>query len=425
MPVLESRLGYHLDTWLDRLDDEGFHIGVRERLLVLNFLARLSACGELSETQSLQEILQLAGPLVCTKPEQQRQYASLLEEFVAHPGRIAEHEGKAGEDRLTQQKPWSLRWWQSLLIIALIVVCVFVTWRLFRQGKGEIVPPSGPVQIENPQIPSTQKPAPTSKPIYVPVSSLPISDGPSEPGWVLPMRITLLGLGGLSLLALAWLAWARWRRQLYLQATSTDEEVTERFLKDPHPIAIEPAPALIRVASRQLRQRYTGERQVIDIRGTLRASMSAAGALVLRYRAMVHTPEYLILIDQRHPGDHHTEYCNSLVNALKDAGVAAHVHYFEGSPQTGCWDVRAGSRVFEHARATSFSELAARFTGHRLLVFADAQALVEESDGKLRAWSKNLRLFPQRAWLTPMPLASWGPLEPLFVDCLFLRSPRC
>lgn len=395
MPVADVNLGQHLDAWLDHLNDKGFHVGVRERLVIQTLLAQLSADGTLAEFQSLQDILSIAEPLICIKPEQQRQYSVLFQEFV-HP----QQSGHLNDS--IKRGPWLKEFapvaWVSFYIIACVVVLFFGVLLVIDRQK---TPTIG------------MKPTPN---VEQPLSS-------KETEQDRTIQIIVLGVGILALFAIGWRIWARWSRQLYLQAIRTDEEITERFLYDPCPMVLQPAAAIVRGASRQLRQRYAGERHTIDIPSTIYATMAAGGAFTPRYHALPQTPEYLVLIDQRHPSDHHTMYSQSFIDALKDAGVSVQVFYFEGSPQTRCWQIRRSSKGLDRIKIASMSELAARFAGHRLLMFADAQALVEESDGELRDWAQHLRIFPQRAWFTPMPLASWGPLEQMVDEQGFLLLP--
>ncbi|MBK8276619.1 MAG: hypothetical protein IPK92_12505 [Nitrospira sp.] len=232
-----------------------------------------------------------------------------------------------------------------------------------------------------------------------------------------------MSLLGVSLLGLAWLAWSSFRRQLYLQGIRTDQEIEERFLTDPHPVSIEPSPLVVRRASRILRQRYAGQRETLDVRATLYATIKIGGALAPRFRAIGQTPEYVALIDQRHRADHLTTYSEALVATLERHGVTVQRYYFDRSPQAGCWRQRVGLDGSERFDRTTFAELAARCTGQRLLVFAEAEALTDEGSGCPQKWTTDLRSFPQRAWLTPMPLGSWGPTEQLVDEQGFLILP--
>ncbi len=241
---------------------------------------------------------------------------------------------------------------------------------------------------------------------------MPIITGKQPPAWLPAARIALLTLASLALLGMAWLAWSRWRRQRYLQTVRTDAKVSERLLTDPNPVRLEAPSALMRRASRVLRQRYAGEHVTLDIPATLRATIATGGALSPCYKSLHQTPEYLVLIDQRHPTDHHTLYSRALVSALTQCGVNTQLYYFEGSPETGCWRLRTNIQgEQERCAITRFAELAARCAGQRLLVFSEARALVNEADGMARSWTAQLNAFPQRVWLTPMPLASWGRME--------------
>src|SRR5262249_32779426 len=154
------------------------------------------------------------------------------------------------------------------------------------------------------------------------------------------VRAALITIGTVSVLGVCWLLWARRQRQLYLRDTRTDEEVEERFLTDPAAVGIDFPGAIARRVSRVLRRRYASDRLAVEVPGTLRATMAACGGLSPRYSVVKQTPEYVLLVDRRHPSDHHAAYCEALATALMRHGVAMQVYYFEGSPQPGCWRLR-------------------------------------------------------------------------------------
>jgi predicted acylesterase/phospholipase RssA len=407
MPTNDLCFGTLLDNWLNRLDEKKFKIGVRERLLVQTLFAQLSAAGELSEALSLEDRLGLAGPLVCTQPEQQQKYASLLKDFVQEQLVVATE----------SQRPKPCFRHAIFLIGILGFGMLWLVWpsELAIEKPIEIeqlvepTPQFGSTNQEPVEAPSKPSSVTANKPQDFQSESPRTSSAPLVSSEA--TRISLLAFGGISLIGLAWLTWRQWRRELYLQETKTDQEVEERFLNDPDPVEIEFSPTTIRRASRIMRQRYEGEREILDVPATLRATMLAGSAMSVRYSALSQTPEYLVLIDQRHPADHHTVYCEALIAALVRNGVVVQIQYFEGSPQSGCWGVRSTPQGYERGPLTSFSDLASRFMGHRLLMFAETQALIDEADGSPRAWTRYVKAFPQRAWFTPMPLASWGQLE--------------
>lgn len=414
MPLRSPPLGETLDAWLTRLDAEGFQVGLRERLIVQTFLTRLAARGELPE--SSEAALGLIGPLICTTPESQRHYAALLKTFLAvrprrfRRGRAA---AKAPRDETAPARRWGL--WFGLAILLAVLVAGLGWWVSQRPESPETLPPPPVATLDLPKADARAleiyaPPPAASEPIALEAMPRPLRDA----AWL---------VAGLSALLLAWAAWARMRRALYLHGTRTDAEVEEHVLCNPGGDRLEPEAALIRVASRGLRQRVAGEREVLDLPATLAATIDAGGAFSPRYRLLRHTPEYLALIDQRHPGDHLAAYAEAVLDALAAHGVALHVYYFEGSPDLGCWRSRpeqSGRAVFDRA---SFAELVARYGGHRLLVFADTAALVDPISGGCRHWAGQLGGFRQRAWFTPMPMASWGDAESLADAQGFLVLP--
>jgi WD40 repeat protein len=416
MSTLHAPFGEALEAWFSQLDRAGFHIGMRERIVVHALFAQLAAANELPKVAALERMLELARPLLCSQPEQQRNYILLQREFLKQQatarGEPASQQGALQADKKASI-PASL--WASLALI-LLVIAVSILW-LSPAPPDRITP-----EPEVKTVPNAQDPQSPATRVYVPVVGLTIQNaGLGEmPAWSTPARAALLALGSASILSLCWLAWANWRRQLYLQGTRTDQEVEERLLADPNPVNLEPPPSITRRAARGLRQRFAGERVVLDVPATLRATMQAHGGLTPRYSVVKQTPEYLVLIDRRHPADHHAAYSETFVAALARSGVAIQVYSFEGSPQSGCWRPRSGT---DRSSVVSFAELASRHGGQRMIVFAEARALINEVDGTPQPWTRHLGSFPQRAWFTPMPLASWGHTEQAADELGFLALP--
>ena len=382
---------------------------MRERLLVQALLARLAADGDLPPSIPLQHLLELARPLLCTQPEQQRQYQILLRQFLEE-GSAAGGATSAISQRESPGAVRSRRILQLLAVGLLIAIGAGVAAWYKIQPAPVVAPPSNPTSspVAAPTPPPVSDVGPS--PIYVPLSTLPIQQtrvSELSP-WLARARVALPVLGMLCFVALASLVWTRRRRQLYLQGVRTDQEVEERFLTETESVNVDPPPLLSRRAARVMRQRYAGEQLALDVKATLKATMAACGGLSPRYSVVKQTPEYLVLIDRRHPADHFAAYSETFVNTLVRNGVAVQIFYFEGSPQTGCWRATPRRSDAERVGFVSFVELAARFAGHRLLIFSDARALTHEADGVALSWTNHLNVFPQRGWFTPMPLASWG-----------------
>lgn len=423
-----------VDRFLDRLHDDGYGVGVRERLLAHALLARYAESGALPADPA--DRLRLLEPLLSRNEAEQRRFESIVTSFLQRPraGRTRDDakEGPGVGRGLRFGRRAALA---SLLALALIFVAALV-WRNRRDPAPEQAPISGA------ELPDTTRPPDTTavaadtavpvSPIYVPVGSFPdaaeLAPAPAAaPGWLTPLRWGL-GSSGALLFAglLAWMVGRR-RRVAYLQGVRTDEELEEHVLRDPDPVALPIPDATVRPASRMLRQRIAGSREVLDLGATLHATMRAGGAIAARYRPLRQTPEYLVLVDRVSARDHQAAFHELLVDALSRYGVAVDLFHFDGSPAHGCWRPRSahdedGPGAGARGRV-SVAQLSNRYGGHRLLVFGDAACAFEPLRGQPAAWTRHVAPFPSRAWFSPLPLASWGPAEAGVDGLGFLMLP--
>ena len=419
-----NSIGTVLALWLQQLDAAGFRVGVRERLLVQAHLAQRAATNQWAG--DAQSVLAGVAPLLCTSPAQQARYAELLPRFV-----LAQEDGDAATvaAEAARHRPVGLLLWWSrphapalVALAAAILALGLLAWLVCCGLQQPPPPPPLPLPLPSQLAASAVAPAAVSQ-TGVLVVARPLVVQPAlqqRPAWAGPLRTGLIGLAVLATLALAWAAWQRRRRQAVLAQTRTPDAVDEHLLQAGERIPLRPHPALARSVVRALRQRVAGEVQVLDTAATLRATVRAAGALSPRWRSQNRTPEYLVLVDRRHPRDHTTRHQLDLLAALADVGLGTHVWLFEGSPEHGCWPLRASDR---QPLRTAFGELAARHAGQRLLVCGDAVALQDPASGAPRAWARALPLLAEQAWLTPLPLSAWGAAEDAVSAQGFLLLP--
>ncbi len=402
--------GLQLDRWFEHLDGQGFRVGVRERLLVQSLLARMAAEGALPEDG--RAVLALAAPLLCTSPEQQRRYAALLEQFVV---------ASPGLDEPDDPGPRA-RWRVPLACAAAVVAIGLVCWFLWGRTLPAVrVPPAQPV-ASAPQVSQPQSTA-SAPAIYIPPQALSVKPA-QVPAWSSHVRFWLLALGIACALALIARALERRRRQLALQGLRTDEELEHHLLHDDEPIDASPHPGLARAVARVLRQRVAGEARALDAAATLRATVAASGAFTPRWRELRRTPEYLVLVDTRHPADHHAAAALTLVDALARAGVTLHVYAYDTTPAAGCWALGAlGNEDAVTRQRLPVSALATRAAGSRLLVFGAADALLQATTGAVQAWVAGLQPLTERAWFTPQPMHAWSAPEQAADDAGFLVLP--
>lgn len=404
-----------VEAFLDRLRDDGYGVGVRERLLAHALLARCAESGDLPADPG--DRLRLLEPLLSRDEHEQHRFEGVVTTFLRQRPPPSER---------PEPKPIRPgRDWRRVALVALVLALAGVAGLVWRQWPAAESGPrgtAGPASDTTAPADSSVEPDSVTvaslSPIYVPVGSFPDAAelaparGPAVPAAV------RWGLGGFGiLLALAVAAWwvRRRSRVAYLQSVRTDEELEEHVLRDRDPVGLPIPDATVRPASRMLRQRIAGSREVLDLRATLHATMRAGGALSARFRALQQTPEYLVLVDRVSARDHQAAFHERLVGALGGYGVAVDLFYYDGSPARGCWRPRAGQGADGPGgggRAlVSVAQLSNRYGGHRLLVFGDAACAFEPLTGRPAAWTRHVAPFPSRAWFSPLPVVSWGAAE--------------
>ncbi|MEM9984107.1 MAG: PLAT/LH2 domain-containing protein, partial [Bacteroidota bacterium] len=202
--------------------------------------------------------------------------------------------------------------------------------------------------------------------------------------------------------------WQRYRRRL------PDNPAFRKALQAAHGPPIELAfpdqsqrigdgPSLSQLA-RQLRQREKSARQDLDLLASLQATIRKGGFPELQFQAQDRPVEYLALIQSRGPYDQQAQLFAALLKRLRSEEVPIQTWFFYDHPQ---WCFQPGRE-----EPVSLSRLAQRFTGYRLMIFAEAGSLLNPQQSDLR---KNLKplldLWEEKALLTPLPVADWGRAE--------------
>jgi len=164
-----------LSDWFDQLARAGLRAGVRERLLANALLLRLAVQGRLPADRV--ERLRLIGPLVCGSPQQQRDYARLVDEVArtGAGGAAVEAVGGQGADEAVDSRRARVVWiWLTALVLAQLLA---VGWQTFGgkffEGGGpttqEESAASGTLEIDNTSAPTFDFAASDiPQPVYVP-----------------------------------------------------------------------------------------------------------------------------------------------------------------------------------------------------------------------------------------------------------------
>ncbi len=220
--------------------------------------------------------------------------------------------------------------------------------------------------------------------------------------------IKLLGIG---LISLGLFAFLRRKYQLRRQVIAELEQRDQPpfiwnipFTTVPDLILDERFPMLLT----QLRQRGVGENQRVDMPRTIAATAREAGRLSLRYRALRHTSDYLLLIDRQTRRNHRAQLYDYLYHTFNAQEVHIERFYYNGDPRL-CWNEA-------YPQGISLQQLAQRYGNHRLIVISAGAAFFNPVTGRPARWSRILDSWSRRLLLSPKPWSEWGGKERRLAD---------
>ncbi|NIM18236.1 MAG: hypothetical protein GTO45_40055, partial [Candidatus Aminicenantes bacterium] len=153
-------------------------------------------------------------------------------------------------------------------------------------------------------------------------------------------------------------------------------------------------------AARLLRRRLKSDVMRLDVAKTLSRTIEKAGFPQLEYKALTRPPEYLILIDLPAYRDHHAHLFDTMVKALETEGLFVTRFFYENDPRV-CFKEPHQQRVY-------LSDLKARYSDRRLIVFGDGEEWLDPVSGRLDKWTGLFNTWKERAVLTPVPAQEWG-----------------
>lgn len=202
------------------------------------------------------------------------------------------------------------------------------------------------------------------------------------------------------LLAVLWLANSLALRKAYLRRRPPAfpplhvDLVAEAATRATYPVA------LFRRIAQRLQRRTARPTTEIDAAATIAATVRGGGEIMVPvFAATRHAPEYLVLIERRAAGDQDAARLRDLVSRLGEL-VPFAVYYYQREPSM-LEPERGG-------RSVPIEQLQARFADHRLLILGAGSGLLEPVTLTAHAAAAKLRHWPERALLTPLPIAEWG-----------------
>jgi hypothetical protein len=388
------------EEFLAHLRRQGLTIGVDHYLRLQELLSKI---GSQCAPGDLKTIL---CPIFATDANQQKLFHSSFDSYfgifsqlaasdTSVPSRRLQEEQKltAEQAQKTRKRKWPYFLLGGALAAGLLILAIVATRK-----------PTAPTPTTTPMSTPTPEAASTPTPVS-PAPQAPVQQSPTaQPeGWVQrnSQALRLVAVVLIPLLVFLSYEWYRLiRRRLVLQR--------QKGKRPPFswPIRPEASPSEIYGstefygAARRLQRRHAGESYLLDVEGSIQATVDSLGFPRLQYKPGRKLPEYLVLVDRASFRDHQANLFHDLVRALRDEGLYVSLFFFEGDPRV-CWDEARGDTV-------PLFELQRRYAGHRLLLLSNAEKLIDPLTGSLVAWSSLLFDWKDRGILTPEPLEQWG-----------------
>jgi formylglycine-generating enzyme required for sulfatase activity len=364
-------------------------------------LLRLAATGNFPTHQT--RLRNLISPLICSHPEEQRQFQQEFEKWM---DRISGSDQAISKSMSPIEKDIKrFRLWGRMFMIAIIVCFLGIGISLFFQMPSRWY--SGY---------QTQQSA-VQIPVQSDDSNMQTGNSPqmnvSEPIHQLSYYWIFSGAGIFFLLL--WLFWVIWMADRHITRHYTDDDVhvIHRRVED---FSLPMFKSL--AFTKTIREYHAHQPEIstqINVPKTIEKSISQWPAFVPVFGKRLIRPEYLILIDQTSFQDHQASLVSALIDQLLAYEVYAHVYYFDGDPRT-CTPSEDPSQYF------SLFQLACRHAHYRLLIFSDAKDLLDPLSGQPFQWVRLFDFWEDRALFLPGPLFSESSYHPL-QDCHFLIVP--
>lgn len=229
---------------------------------------------------------------------------------------------------------------------------------------------------------------PMPTPQLTPLDSTPL-------GPYYPLFVTIIVLVGM----VSYDLYKRNRSQLFRNRKSPTQGPFTWQVRLPEPPQLYKTEVLHRLAV-QLRRRQESEIQLLDLPGTIDATLESGGITQLRYRPGSRPAEYLFLIERKHQRDHFATWAARLAEVVGNQDVFIEAYFY-----------RADFENLEHTQTGKIMDLGtlqARFPQHRLVVFGNGEGLTDAIRGTLNARAFQLLFWKERALLTPSSPAEWS-----------------
>ncbi len=162
----------------------------------------------------------------------------------------------------------------------------------------------------------------------------------------------------------------------------------------------------------RFRSRESSQRQLLDIKKTINATIKKGGGLDFKFRHYSAPTEYLLLIDKPAEQDHQSHLANQFYAQLQRSEIYAERYYYDGNPAI-CWNEAYPTGI-------RLERLMQKHYGARLLVFADGHSFINPVAISLEPWLQKMDVWSKRALVTNTPTMDWGYRERLLADFFYI-----
>jgi formylglycine-generating enzyme required for sulfatase activity len=372
---------------------------------VYDLLLRLDSQGRLPEDPA--QWAPLLGPLLCRKPEEQRNFPRWFQEWLEGesqppPPAVISAPAQAQLARGRWRVAGLERRWRLAILGLAVLALAAAAWLYTVHPTDAPHAPAPPPQTLSKPI-SPPQPGPTGSTQRLPlITQAPPRRQPMlfelPAAWRFWLDAIGYGLVGIQpLLALLWLLRHYQRRQrLRWQKQPGERDTAFRGLHFKLPQAQMFGEGHTRAALTALRPALWRPTRRIDVDATVAASTRKAGYIQPCYRSKRREPVYLLLVRQLDRDDHRAALAEELARRCAELGIATRCYHFRDDPRwLRPWDSKTG----KVGASLSLAQLAVEYGDAGLLLFSEAAILFHPLSGQPRLWLDEFKPWPRRVWL--------------------------
>jgi formylglycine-generating enzyme required for sulfatase activity len=376
-----------LPQFINRLQREGFNIGVDSYGDVHNLLLTLVAEGQLPDDFS--QLRPLIAPVLCCSEQEQQRFKQYFSDWlqVLQPQPptspiVAELKKVEQEHKTTKR---------SFIVLALLVLLLvglldtpygtylgeLISVQLFE--KYYLQPDNSIFVIPKPK-PDTPKPE-LVKPEQIIITDTPIPIEIPKPTLsnLDQVKLALSACIAVLFLMLLWCLVRYKRLQRFLKRHQAEQppDMETLFLSNQQQ-NLYSSLAFARTAQ-QLHKHREIDAHFLNVETTVKRSIQQNGFYKPVYQAIKALPEYLVLIDKAHLNDQLSQFVDTLLKQLDDFGLFIEKYYFDTDPRR-CYSPRQPNKLHR------LESLQGLYANHRLIIFSEARHFVDPINGKLYRW---------------------------------------